>query len=181
MITRNDASAESRGEHRSIGTNSTELVILKNVTGYVAEGKMTALMGSSGAGKTSLMDVLSLRRKSGTVTGEIRVNGHLMTQHFRRCTGYVEQFDTQSPQLTVRETVRFSAKLRLDESEFNVTPSNIERFVDQTLEMLELTLLEHHLVGSKKSGLTMEQRKRLSIAVELVANPSIIFLDEPTR
>ena len=186
-------------------------VILNNVTGYIMHGKMTALMGSSGSGKTSLMECLSLRRRSGIVTGEIRLNGHVLNPHqFRRSTGYVEQFDFQSATLTVRETVKFSALLRLDDASRRL---QLEKIIDQTLEMLELTLLEHHLVGSSLSStsagssdyntksdiikpsssyrggrsnyynahqLTTEQRKRLSIAVELVANPSILFLDEPT-
>lgn len=93
--------------------------------------------------------------------------------------GYVVQFDTQSPQLTIRETCDFSAKLRLDESDSAVTAENIITFVDQQLEMLELTLIQDLQVGSDESGgLSFEQRKRLSIAVELCANPSILFLDE---
>ena len=125
------------------------------------------------------MDVLALRKSSGEITGEVRLNGHLQeSKSFRRCTGYVEQFDTQTPQLTIRETVAFSAKMRLDENDPDVTPESIESFVDQTLRMLELTAIQHFLVGSDLTGgLSFEQKKRLSIAVELAANPSIIFLD----
>jgi ABC-type multidrug transport system ATPase subunit len=93
----------------------------------------------------------------------------------RRCTGYVEQFDTQSPQLTIRETVQFSANMRLDES---VPVETKEQFVNQILEMLELDKEADLLVGSDNTGgLSFEQKKRLSIAVELAANPSIIFLE----
>uniref|UniRef100_A0A6V2DZI5 ABC transporter domain-containing protein n=1 Tax=Ditylum brightwellii TaxID=49249 RepID=A0A6V2DZI5_9STRA len=159
-----------------------KLELLKGVDGFIEAGKLTALMGSSGAGKTTLMDVLSLRKSGGEITGEVRVNGHLQEPNsFRRCTGYVEQFDTQSPQLTIRETVRFSAKLRLDENDPTVTDESIDRFVTQNLKLLELDLIEDFQVGSDiEGGLSFEQRKRLSIAVELVANPSILFLDEPT-
>ena len=131
------------------------------------------------AGKTTLMDVLALRKSSGEITGEVRLNGHLQeSKSFRRCTGYVEQFDTQTPQLTIRETVAFSAKMRLDENDPAVTAESIESFVDQTLRMLELSAIQHYLVGSDLAGgLSFEQKKRLSIAVELAANPSIIFLD----
>jgi ABC-type multidrug transport system ATPase subunit len=133
-------------------------------------------------GKTTLMDVLALRKTSGTITGDIRLNGHPQEElSFRRCTGYVEQFDTQTAQLTIRETCEFSAKLRLDSSDAAVTEESTARFIDQTLDMLELTPIQHFLVGSDDTGgLSFEQKKRLSIAVELVANPSIIFLDEPT-
>lgn len=139
-------------------------------------------MGSSGAGKTTLMDVLALRKNSGEIEGEVCLNGHLQEEKsFRRCTGYVEQFDTQSAQLTIRETCLFSAKLRLDSSAPEVTDENIDKFVDQTLHMLELTDIRNLQVGDDSSGgLSFEQKKRLSIAVELVSNPSIIFLDEPT-
>jgi len=164
----------------SIGKEKIEL--LKGIDGVVAAGKMTALMGSSGAGKTTLMDVLSLRKSSGEIEGEVRLNGHLQEElSFRRCTGYVEQFDTQSAQLTIRETCEFSAKLRLESKDPAVTPESITKFVDQTLDMLELIPIQGFLVGSDASGgLSFEQKKRLSIAVELVANPSILFLDEPT-
>ena len=126
------------------------------------------------------MDVLSLRKSSGEITGEVRLNGHLQEEKsFRRCTGYVEQFDVQSPQLTIRETVSFSAKLRLSENDPAVTPESREKFIEQTLSMLELTNIQDLQVGSDESGgLSFEQRKRLSIAVEVVANPSILFLDE---
>jgi ABC-type multidrug transport system ATPase subunit/ABC-type multidrug transport system permease subunit len=139
-------------------------------------------MGSSGAGKTTLMDVLSLRKTSGEITGEVLLNGHPQEEiSFRRCTGYVEQFDTQSAQLTIRETCEFSAKLRLESTDPAVTPEATAKFITQTLDMLELTPIQNFLVGSDVSGgLSFEQKKRLSIAVELVANPSIIFLDEPT-
>jgi ABC-type multidrug transport system ATPase subunit/ABC-type multidrug transport system permease subunit len=139
-------------------------------------------MGSSGAGKTTLMDVLSLRKTSGEITGEVALNGHPQEElSFRRCTGYVEQFDTQSAQLTILETCEFSAKLRLESSDPSVTPEATAKFIDQTLDMLELTPIKNFLVGSDATGgLSFEQKKRLSIAVELVANPSIIFLDEPT-
>ena len=85
----------------------------------------------------------------------------------------------QSPQLTIRETVDFSPNLRLDENDPAVTRDSIAKFVDQTLDMLELTNIQDLQVGSDATGgLSFEQKKRLSIAVELVANPSILFLDE---
>ena len=114
------------------------------------------------------------------ITGDIRLNGHPQEEKsFRRCTGYVEQFDQQSPQLTIRETIAFSAKLRLDEEDPAVTEESTAKFVEQTLDVLELTNIQDLQVGSDaEGGLSFEQRKRLSIAVELVSNPSILFLDE---
>ena len=128
--------------------------------------------------KTTLMDVLSLRKASGEVGGDIFVNGHPQEPNsFRRMTGYVEQFDVQSPQLTVRETVEFSAKMRLEES---IPMETKLKFVDKVLAMLELDSIAGFIVGDDTGGLSFEQKKRLSIAVELAANPSCIFLDEPT-
>lgn len=120
-----------------------------------------------------------MRKTSGTVQGEVRLNGYLQDEDvFRRCSGYVEQFDVQAPELTVRETVLFSARLRLDERQVK-TDQEKEKFADQVLETLELTALATCLVGSdEEGGLSFEQRKRLSIAVELAASPSILFLDE---
>ena len=128
------------------------------------------------------MDVLAMRKSSGVIEGDICLNGHEQEENsFRRCTGYVEQFDVQTPQLTIRETMRFSAKLRLEESDPAVTNENIEKFIDEILAMLELTNIQDLQVGTDADGgLSFEQKKRLSIAVELVANPSILFLDEPT-
>jgi len=159
-----------------------KLKLLKNINGVFRAGRMCALMGSSGAGKTTLMDVIALRKTAGTVEGEVRLNGHLQEPtSFRRCSGYVEQFDVQSPQLTVRETVLFSARLRLDRNNeaFQNTPNLVERYVDKIIKMMELNSEEGLLVGSdEEGGLSFEQTKRLSIAVELAASPSIIFLDE---
>jgi ABC-type multidrug transport system ATPase subunit len=124
--------------------------------------------------------VLALRKNSGHVTGDIRVNGFSQdAKFFRRCSGYVEQFDVQAPELTVQETVLFSARLRLNRDDPVVgTDSEKKKFVDHVLKTLELQLLADCLVGDSDGGLSFEQRKRLSIAIELAASPSIIFLDE---
>jgi ABC-type multidrug transport system ATPase subunit len=129
------------------------------------------------------MDVIAMRKTSGTVTGDIRVNGFLQERDtFRRFTGYVEQFDVQSPELTVRETVLFSARMRLGSTQDIVaTEEGKVRYVDWVLRKLDLTVIQHFLVGNdEEGGLSFEQRKRLSVAVEMAASPSLIFLDEPT-
>jgi len=125
------------------------------------------------------MDVIALRKRSGTITGDVRLNGFLQDPiTFRRCSGYVEQFDVQAPELTVRETILFSARLRLDPALVD-TDEKTQEFVDQVLEETELSTLANAVVGSEESGgLSFEQKKRLSIAVELAASPCLIFLDE---
>jgi ABC-type nitrate/sulfonate/bicarbonate transport system ATPase subunit len=86
--------------------------LLNDITGYALPGTMTALMGSSGAGKTTLMDVISGRKTGGNITGTISVNGQPKNDEmFRRITGYVEQNDIHDPYTTVREGLRFAAKL----------------------------------------------------------------------
>lgn len=116
------------------------------------------------------------------MSGEIRLNGILQNKDtFPRFSGYVEQFDVQSAELTVLETVLFSAQLRLDRNHDAArSPESMNIFVTRILALLELTVHAQSLVGNLEEGegLTFEQRKRLSIAVELAASPSIIFLDE---
>lgn len=126
------------------------------------------------------MDVISLRKVSGNITGEVRMNGFLQEKvSFLRSSGYVEQFDVQQAELTVRETVAFSALLRLD-SNNPVTKDRKGKmqFVDYVLDTMGLTVIQNLPVGNyTEGGLTFEQRKRLAIAVELAASPSVIFLD----
>lgn len=129
------------------------------------------------------MDVISLRKVSGTITGEVSMNGFPQERtSFLRSSGYVEQFDVQQAELTVRETVVFSARLRLDSNNpLTKTDKGKQQFVDYVLDMMELNDIERLPVGNyTEGGLTFEQRKRLAIAVELAASPSVIFLDEPT-
>ena len=83
-----------------------------NVFGYCKAGTLTALMGSSGAGKTTLMDVLAARKTDGQISGEVLMNGKALPVSFQRTTGYCEQVDVHLPQATVREALEFSAILR---------------------------------------------------------------------
>jgi ABC-type multidrug transport system ATPase subunit len=140
---------------------------------------MTALMGATGAGKTTLMDVLAGRKTGGRMDGEIYVNGALKdSRSFSRIAAYCEQMDIHSETTTVREALLFSARLR---QPYNVPDEVKVSFVNEIIAMLELGPIEGKVVGELgKGGLTVEQRKRLTIGVELVANPSILFLDEPT-
>ncbi|KAL9410058.1 hypothetical protein AB3S75_043921 [Citrus x aurantiifolia] len=164
---------------RKQGFNEKKLQLLHDITGAFRPGILTALMGVSGAGKTTLMDVLSGRKTGGIIQGETRVGGYPKVQKtFARISGYCEQTDTHSPQITVEESVKFSAWLRLSPEIDSETKA---RFVEEVIETIELDDIKASLVGIPgQSGLSTEQRKRLTIAVELVSNPSIIFMDEPT-
>ncbi|KAI5600727.1 hypothetical protein BDE02_01G044500 [Populus trichocarpa] len=161
------------------GVDKDRLVLLKGVSGAFRPGVLTALMGVSGAGKTTLMDVLAGRKTGGYIEGDIKISGYPKKQQtFARIAGYCEQTDIHSPQVTVYESLLYSAWLRLP---LEVDSESRKMFIEEVMDLVELNPLRHALVGLPGvNGLSTEQRKRLTIAVELVANPSIIFMDEPT-
>ncbi|XP_052166850.1 ABC transporter G family member 47 [Oryza glaberrima] len=165
----------------ALKTQATEsrLELLKDISGSFRPGVLTALMGVSGAGKTTLLDVLAGRKTSGYIEGNITISGYPKKQEtFARVSGYCEQNDIHSPNVTIYESLMFSAWLRLPTKIDSATRKMI---IEEVMELVELYPLKDALVGLPGvSGLSIEQRKRLTIAVELVANPSIIFLDEPT-
>jgi ATP-binding cassette subfamily G (WHITE) protein 2 (SNQ2) len=162
----------------TVKTSSGDRVLLDNVQGWVKPGMLGALMGSSGAGKTTLLDVLAQRKTDGIIHGSIFVDGRPLSVSFQRSAGYCEQLDVHEPFTTVREALEFSALLRQSSD----VPKNEKlAYVDTIIDLLELHNLEHTLIGKVGAGLSIEQRKRVTIGVELVSKPSIlIFLDEPT-
>ncbi|KAL9233904.1 hypothetical protein vseg_008839 [Gypsophila vaccaria] len=166
-------------EMKAQGVSEDRLELLKGVSGAFRPGVLTALMGVSGAGKTTLMDVLAGRKTGGYIDGTIKISGYDKKQKtFARVSGYCEQTDIHSPHLTVHESLLFSAWLRLSS---DIDADARKGFVEEVMELVELDSLRYALVGLPGvNGLSTEQRKRLTIAVELVANPSIIFMDEPT-
>ncbi|CAB4303033.1 unnamed protein product [Prunus armeniaca] len=166
-------------EMKEEGVKEDRLQLLCEVTGAFRPGVLTALMGVSGAGKTTLMDVLAGRKTGGYIEGDIRISGFPKKQEtFARISGYCEQNDIHSPQVTVKESLIYSAFLRLPKE---VSKEEKMTFLEEVMELVELDNLKDALVGIPGiTGLSTEQRKRLTIAVELVANPSIIFMDEPT-
>uniref|UniRef100_H3GFN6 ABC transporter domain-containing protein n=2 Tax=Phytophthora ramorum TaxID=164328 RepID=H3GFN6_PHYRM len=171
-----DSDAENQEEETSSrnNTQADTLQILKGVSGFARPGFMTALMGSSGAGKTTLMDVIAHRKPGGSVRGRILLNGHAATDlAMRRCTGYCEQTDVHCEGATFREALTFSAFLR--------QPAEVPDSVKQDTVQECLDLLDLHPIADRiVRGASMEQLKRLTVGVELAAQPSILFLDEPT-
>ncbi|KAG3003438.1 ABC transporter G family member 36 [Phytophthora cactorum] len=148
--------------------------LLKGISGYALPGTITALMGSSGAGKTTLMDVIAGRKTGGKIAGHILLNGHPATDlAIRRSTGYCEQMDIHSESATIREALTFSAFLRQGA---DVPDSYKYDSVNECLELLDL----HPIADQIIRGSSVEQMKRLTIGVELAAQPSVLFLDEPT-
>lgn len=152
--------------------------LLNNVFGYVRPGELTALMGASGAGKTTLLDVLAARKNIGVIGGDILVDAANPGKEFQRSTSYAEQLDLHDPTQTVREALRFSADLR---QPFETPQEEKYSYVEEIVALLEMETFADAIIGSPEAGLTVEQRKRVTIGVELAARPQLLlFLDEPT-
>ncbi|KAI8993723.1 ABC-2 type transporter-domain-containing protein [Pilobolus umbonatus] len=156
-----------------------ELQLLNNINGIVRPGHLTALMGSSGAGKTTLLDVLARRKTIGKVEGRVYLNNEVLMNDFERITGYCEQMDIHQPAVTVREALRFSAYLR---QPAEVSKEEKDRYVETIIELLEMEDLADAQIGQveRGTGISIEERKRLTIGMELVGKPKLLFLDEPT-
>ncbi|ERF76616.1 hypothetical protein EPUS_04436 [Endocarpon pusillum Z07020] len=155
-----------------------ERKLLQDVQGYVRPGRLTALMGASGAGKTTLLNTLAQRINFGVVTGDFLVDGRPLPRSFQRATGFAEQMDVHEPTATVREALRFSALLRQPKE---VPVQEKYDYCERILELLEMTDIAGATIGKIGSGLNQEQRKRVTIGVELASKPELLmFLDEPT-
>ncbi|KAF9118322.1 hypothetical protein BGW39_001290, partial [Mortierella sp. 14UC] len=153
--------------------------VLRDVSGLVRPGQVMAIMGASGAGKTSLLDILARRHKSGTVHGNIYVNGRTVSHsEYKRVVGYVDQEDTLMSTLTVYETILYSALLRLPRD----MSYDAKRFrVMETMSELGILGIKDMRIGaSGQRSISGGEKRRVSIACELVTSPSILFLDEPT-
>ncbi|PGH10327.1 hypothetical protein GX51_00084 [Blastomyces parvus] len=161
-----------------IKIKNEERRLLDHVDGWVKPGVSTVLMGVSGAGKTTLLDVLASRVTIGIVSGDTMINGKLTDTSFQHKVGYVQQQDLHLSTATVREALQFSALLR--------QPSSISRaeklqYAEKVIDMLEIREFANAVIGVPGEGLNIEQRKRLTIGVELAARPQLlIFFDEPT-
>ncbi|KAL8972908.1 MAG: hypothetical protein Q9197_002572 [Variospora fuerteventurae] len=164
--------------HYDIKVKGGTRTLLEDCDGWVQPGTLTALMGASGAGKTTLLDVLASRVTMGVVTGQMLVDGRQRDSGFQRKTGYVQQQDLHLSTSTVREALNFSALLRQPKT----TPRNEKlAYVDEVIKVLEMEAYADAVVGVPGEGLNVEQRKRLTIGVELAAKPALLlFLDEPT-
>lgn len=156
-----------------LGFRKGQKEILHKVNGKFPGSQLIAIMGPSGAGKSTLLDVLSGYRKTG-VEGAVYVNGRIRNLNsFRRMTCYITQDDRLQTLLTVLENMRIAADLKLGPE---VSRHEKESIIEDILTVLGL--YEHQFTITKR--LSGGQRKRLSIALELINNPTIMFLDEPT-
>jgi ABC-type multidrug transport system ATPase subunit len=155
--------------------------ILSNISGSVHPGEILAIMGASGAGKTSFLDILARKKKRGTVTGDFWLNGETVSDNdYRNVIGFVDQDDTMLPTLTVHETILDSALLRLPKQ---MSQAAKEQKVEDVERQLGIYHIRHQIIGSEEGngrGISGGEKRRVGIACELVTSPSILFLDEPT-
>ncbi|KAF2069007.1 hypothetical protein CYY_009676 [Polysphondylium violaceum] len=173
---------QKKGELEAGQKVEKELTILKNISGNIEKGEFVALMGPSGSGKSTLLDILA-QRKSGTVTGQLLVNGKEIGDNYKKICSYVTQEDTLLQTATVFETLKFYADLRLPS--YYTEEQKIAR-VDQVLDDIGLSKKRDSKIGGVLPGgivlkaLSGGEKRRVSIGCGLVTNPSLIFLDEPT-
>ncbi|KAH7305560.1 ABC-2 type transporter-domain-containing protein [Stachybotrys elegans] len=178
QVAKNEAIFTFRDINYTIPYKGGERKLLQSIQGYVRPGKLIALMGASGAGKTTLLNALAQRINFGTITGEFLVDGRPLPKSFQRATGFAEQMDVHEPTATVREALQFSALLRQSST---VSKEDKMKYCETIIDLLEMRPIAGATIGHIGSGLNQEQRKRLTIGVELAAKPELLmFLDEPT-
>ena len=130
-------------------------------------------MGESGAGKTTLLNVLAQRTHTGVVRGDILINGEVLGEDFPRRTSYVESQDIHLSQFTVRETLRFSAQLRQPQ---HISTTEKNEYVEEIIEVLDMKDYADCVVGMPGSGLSLEQRKRLTVRRLLLKHGGQVML-----
>ncbi|KAL8814211.1 MAG: hypothetical protein Q9223_006549 [Gallowayella weberi] len=177
-VAKNDSIFTYQNVNYTIPYEKGERKLLNDVQGYVRPGKLTALMGASGAGKSTLLNTLAQRINFGVVSGDFQVDGRPLPKSFQRATGFAEQMDVHEPTATVREALRFSAKLRQPKE---VPIEEKYEYCERIIDLLEMRSIAGATIGKIGEGLNQEQRKRVTIGVELASKPELLlFLDEPT-
>ncbi|XP_010553412.1 PREDICTED: ABC transporter G family member 27 isoform X2 [Tarenaya hassleriana] len=160
------------------GMKSSEKTILNGITGSAYPGDLVALMGPSGSGKTTLLNLLGGRLNQQNVGGSISYNDKPYSKHLKSRMGFVTQDDVLFPHLTVRETLTYTALLRLPQT---LTKHQKEQRALSVIQELGLERCQDTMIGgSFVRGISGGERKRVCIGNEIMINPSILFLDEPT-
>ena len=183
-----DENAKMMADHKpaslqfeNVSYNLNGKLIISGVHGIAHPGQVMAIMGASGAGKTTFLDILARKNKRGIVDGQFYVNGErVVDTEYRSVVGFVDQDDTMLPTLTVHETIMTSALLRLPR---DMGISLKEQKVFEVEKQLGIYHIKDQLIGSEEGkgrGISGGEKRRVGIACELVTSPSILFLDEPT-
>ncbi|KXZ50275.1 hypothetical protein GPECTOR_17g914 [Gonium pectorale] len=156
-----------------------KMEVLKGVSGSFSPRRLNAILGPSGCGKTTFLNVLCGKTSAGQLKGHVRVNGDKVPmERLKKIMGFVPQDDILHEDLTVRENLAYSARLRLPP---DVGRERRRDVVSDALDALGLARVQHYRVGSvERRGISGGQRKRVNIGTELVAMPSLLLLDEPT-
>ncbi|NXM52146.1 ABCG2 protein, partial [Illadopsis cleaveri] len=156
---------------------TTKKEVLRDVNGIMKPG-LNAILGPTGSGKSSLLDILAARKDPHGLSGDILINGAPQPANFKCTSGYVVQDDVVMGTLTVRENLNFSAALRLPKS---VKEQEKNERVNQIIKELGLSKVADSKVGTQFTrGVSGGERKRTNIGMELITDPAILFLDEPT-
>ncbi|XP_024534754.1 ABC transporter G family member 17 [Selaginella moellendorffii] len=161
------------------GRITRQVDLLQHITGYAPKGHITAVMGPSGAGKSTFLDALAGRIASGSLQGIVTLDGKRVSPSLiKRWSAYVMQDDQLFPMLTVWETLRFAADMRLPES---MSKEEKDDRVEKLIVQLGLTSARNTFIGDEAHrGVSGGERRRVSIGVDIVHGPNLLFLDEPT-
>ncbi|KAL7190800.1 hypothetical protein ACSBR2_022976 [Camellia fascicularis] len=165
---------------KDVGGNlvKQEVDLLHRITGYAPKGSITAVMGPSGAGKSTLLDGLAGRIASGSLKGKVALDGVDMSPSLiKRTSAYIMQDDRLFPMLTVYETFMFAADFRLGP----ISREEKQLRVEKLIEQLGLSSTRNTYIGDEGTrGVSGGERRRVSIGIDIIHGPSLLFLDEPT-
>jgi ABC-type multidrug transport system ATPase subunit len=157
---------------------SEKMQILHDINCEIRPGRLTAILGASGAGKTTTLDIIAGYEKLGKVKGDILLNGQPLPSSYRYMVGYVLQEDRMIGTLTVEEHLLYTALLRLPES---VSYTEKRQIVTDLIEEFGLDKVRSSLIGDEASrGISSGEMRRVSIATELITKPRVLICDEPT-
>nr|GMD10645.1 ABC transporter G family member 17-like [Ipomoea batatas]GMD11849.1 ABC transporter G family member 17-like [Ipomoea batatas] len=156
-----------------------EAYLLHDISGQAIRGEVMAIMGPSGAGKSTFLDALAGRIARGSLEGSVRINGKpVTTSYMKMISSYVMQDDQLFAMLTVFETFMFAAEVRLPPS---IPRDEKKKRVNELLDQLGLTSCAHTYIGDEgRRGVSGGERRRVSIGIDIIHKPSLLFLDEPT-
>ncbi|KAL3839675.1 hypothetical protein ACJIZ3_024266 [Penstemon smallii] len=163
----------------TITLNHKHKHLMRSVTGKILPGRISAVMGPSGAGKTTFLSAVAGKIRGCTISGSILINGRPDSIHcYKKIIGFVPQDDIVHGNLTVEENLRFSARCRLSA---DMPKADKVLVVERVIESLGLQGVRDSLVGTvEKRGISGGQRKRVNVGLEMVMEPSLLILDEPT-